>query len=142
MMRRIFVLLSAAAALSAGPVLAKGDLATRATRLEPLVLGSDESDFSMSVKEYRIETGKYYRWKIVSGGKREYNILAPDFWRNAWIRQIAIGDMEIKTPVLEELDFDGPGELEVFFVPIRTGTYEYRSHGLEERGMVGRIIVE
>ena len=142
MKQRILVWLLAAFALSAGPALAKGDLATRATRLEPLILGGDESDFSMSVKEYRIETGKYYRWKIVSGGKREYNIVAPEFWRNTWIRQVAVGDKEIKTSVLEELDFDGPGEVEVFFVPIRTGTYEYRSHGLEERGMVGKIIVE
>jgi hypothetical protein len=142
MMRGILLFLFAAAALSAGPAVAKGDLAIKATRLAPLILGSDESDFAMSVKEYRIETGKLYRWKIVSGGKREYNIRAQEFWRNTWIQQIAVGEMELKTPVLEELDFDGPGELEVFFVPIRTGTYEYRSHGLEERGMAGKIIVE
>jgi uncharacterized cupredoxin-like copper-binding protein len=123
-------------------VLAKGDLATRATRLEPLVLGNDQSDFHMSVKEYKLETGKYYRWKIEASGKREYNLKAHEFWRNAWIRQVAVGKMEIKTSTLEELDFDDAGSLEVYFIPIRPGTYEFRLDGLEERGMKGKLVVE
>jgi hypothetical protein len=127
---------------SAGIALARGDLATRAIRLDPLLLGNDETDFFMSVKEYRLETGKYYRWKVEASGKREYNLVAPEFWRNAWIRQIAVGEIEIKTSVLEELDFDGAGSLEVFFVPIRTGTYEFKVRGLEERGMTGKLVVE
>jgi hypothetical protein len=127
---------------SADSVLAKGDLATRATRLEPLVLGNAQTDFFMSVKEYKLETGRYYRWKVESSGKREYNLQAPEFWRNAWIRQISVGEMEIKTGTLEELDFDGAGSLEVYFVPVRTGTYEFRIRGLEQRGMVGKLIVE
>src|SRR5690349_21559369 len=134
----LFLLLAA----SGDMALAKGDLATRATRLEPLTLGNDETDFFMSTKEYKLETGKYYRWKVISSGKREYNLVAPEFWRNAWIRQIATGDLEIKTGTLEELDFDGAGALEVFFVPVRTGTYEFRIRGLEQRGMTGKLIVE
>lgn len=122
--------------------LAKGDLATRPTRLEPLVLGNAQSDFFMSVKEYKLETGKYYRWKVEASDKREYNLVAPEFWRNAWILQVAVGKVEIKTGTLEELDFDGAGAIEVFFVPIRTGTYEFRVRGLEQRGMVGKLIVE
>lgn len=136
------ILLALMLSASGSMVCAKGDLATRATRLEPLVLGNAESDFYMSTKEYRLETGKYYRWKVEAGDKREYNLVAPEFWRNAWIRQVAVGDIEIKTGTLEELDFDGPGSVEVFFVPIRPGTYEFRVRGLEQRGMVGKLIVE
>lgn len=136
------ILLALTLSASGSIVFAKGALATRATRLEPLVLGNAESDFYMSTKEYKLETGKYYRWKVEAGDKREYNLVAPEFWRNAWIRQIAVGDIEIKTGTLEELDFDGPGSVEVFFVPIRPGTYEFRIRGLEQRGMVGKLIVE
>lgn len=125
-----------------GLAFAKGDLATRATKLEPLVLGNDQNDFFMSVKEYKLETGKYYRWKVEASGKREYNLVAPEFWRNTWIRQVAVGELEIKTSTLEELDFDGAGSLEVFFVPVRTGTYEFRIRGLEQRGMTGKLLVE
>ena len=142
--RRTAVILGAAAfaALVSRPVLARGDLATRATRLEPLTLGNDESDFWMSQKEYRLETGRYYRWRVVSSGKREYNLVAPELWRNVWIRQVQVGRIEIKTGSLEELDFDGEGTVEVFFVPIRTGTFPLRLRGLEERGMTGSMVVE
>jgi hypothetical protein len=128
--------------LSAADAAAKGSLTSKVVRMEPLLLGNEESDFFMSVKEYRIETGVYYRWKITSSGRREYNIVAPELWRNAWLHQVKVGDKEIKLSALHELDFDGPGDEEVFFIPIRPGTYEFRSRGLEERGMVGRIIVE
>jgi len=127
---------------AARPAAARGDLATRPQRLEPLVLGNDESDFWMSQKEYRLETGRYYRWRVASSGKREYNLVAPEFWRNAWIRQVLVARIEIKTGALEELDFDGEGAVEVFFVPIRSGTYPFRLRGLEERGMAGSLIVE
>ena len=136
------LLLLFALLVTGGLACAKGDLATRATKLEPLVLGNDQNDFFMSVKEYKLETGKYYRWKVEASGKREYNLVAPEFWRNAWIRQVAVGELEIKTSTLEELDFDGPGSLEVFFVPVRTGTYEFRIRGLEQRGMTGKLLVE
>lgn len=137
-----FIILCLAALLTAGEADARGDLATRAMRLEPLVLGNDESDFTMTQREYRLETGRYYRWTITSSGKREYNLVAPEFWRNVWIRQVQIGEIEIKTATLEELDFDGAGTIHVFFVPVRTGTYPFRLRGLEERGMTGRLIVE
>ena len=136
------ILLALVLSASGSGALAKGDLATRATRLEPLVLGNAQSDFFMSVKEYKLETGKYYRWKVEASDKREYNLVAPEFWRNAWIQQVAVGKVEIKTGTLEELDFDGAGTIEIFFVPIRTGTYEFRVRGLEQRGMVGKLIVE
>lgn len=45
-------------------------------------------------------------------------------------------------PALGELDFDSAGDEEVYFIPILPGTYECRSRGREERGMVGKIIVE
>jgi hypothetical protein len=122
--------------------LARGDLATRPQRLEPLVMGTGEDDFALSQREYKLETGRYYRWRIAAAGQREYNLVAPEFWRNVWIRQVVVGKTEIKTSVLEELDFDDVGEVEVFFVPVRTGTFTFRVRGLEERGMTGNLIVE
>lgn len=139
----LLALLALTASVAApAPVAAKGDLAVRATRLEPLVLGDEASDFTLSQKEYRLETGRYYRWRIVSSGKREYNLVAPEFWRSTWIRQVQVGRLEIKTGTLDELDFDGAGEMEVFFVPVRTGTFAFRLRGLEERGMAGTLVVE
>lgn len=121
---------------------AKGDLATRATRLEKLVLGADVTGMSMSVKEYRIETGKAYRWTIVSSGKHEYGIVAPEFFRIIWVRQVVVNDLEVKPSGIYEIEFDDEGEMEIDFVAIRPGTYEFRVKGFEQRGMIGKFIVE
>lgn len=124
------------------PAWAKGDLATRAVRLDKLVLGEDPAGVSMSVKEYRIETGKAYRWTIVSSGKHEYGIVAPEFFRVIWVRQVVVNDLEVKPSGIYEVEFDDEGEMEIDFVPIRPGTYEFRVKGFEKRGMVGKFIVE
>jgi uncharacterized cupredoxin-like copper-binding protein len=111
-------------------------------RLEPLVLGSDDNDFYMEPKEYRLEVGQGYRWMIRAETDFEYGVTAPEFFRNIWIRKIEVGDIEVKTATLDEIEFEAAGEAELFFVAIRPGTYEFGVRGMRERGMVGTIIVE
>lgn len=129
-------------ALTAGSAIGKGDLATRAIRLDKLVLGEDPAGVAMSVKEYRIETGQAYRWTIESSGKHEYGIVAPEFFRVIWVRQVVVNDLEVKPAAIYEVEFDDEGEMEIDFVAIRPGTYEFRVKGFEERGMIGRFIIE
>lgn len=129
-------------ALSSGAAIGKGDLATRAIRLDKLILGEDPAGVSMSVKEYRIETGKAYRWTIISSGKHEYGVVAPEFFRVIWVRQVVVNDLEVKPAGIYEVEFDDEGEMEIDFVAIRPGTYEFRVKGFEKRGMVGKFIVE
>jgi hypothetical protein len=73
-MVRILVMLAILAGYGSLPVLAAGNLAIRAERLEELKLDAAEG---FSVKSYRIETGKFYRWRIASDGREEYKLLAP-----------------------------------------------------------------
>ena len=120
---------------------AKGYLATRATRLPDLVLGTDDIGFGLSQKEYRLETGKAYRLKIVSTGRHEYAMVAPEFFDFIWLRKIEAGGMEIKANAIYELEFENEAEAEIFFVPIRPGTYEMKAKGLEIRGMVIKFVV-
>jgi plastocyanin len=113
-------------------------------RLEPLVLGVDNDSSKMAPTEYRLKVGQGYRWKIVASDLTEYAFVAPEFIRNIWIRKIEAGDpeVEIKAVTFDELEFENGGEVEVFFVAVRPGTYEFGPKGLMERGMVGKIIVE
>lgn len=111
-------------------------------RLEPLVLGSEDNDFHMEPKEYTLTVGQGYRWVIRAESDFEYGLVAPQFFRNIWIRKVEVGDIEIKTATLDELEFEDEGEAELFFVAIRPGTYEFGVRGMEERGMVGTIVVE
>lgn len=142
MVRLAAILLSflALAALSASDGAAKGNLASRGTRLDPLKL---TGDLGFSVTEYKIETGKYYRWRIESDGGEEFMIQAPELMRNIWIDQIIINKIEVMPAGgIYGLEFDDEGHADIWFVPIRPGVYEYWVRGYKERGMVGKFIVD
>jgi hypothetical protein len=117
---------------------AAGNMASKPTRLAPLVLNKD---LSMSVKEYQIETGKYYLWTIESKGGEEFQLQAPELFRNSWIDQIVINDIEVK-PMggIHSVEFDEEGKAVISFIPLRPGNYEFFIAGQRERGMVGKFV--
>ena len=128
--------------LMAFPALAwaEGNLATRAERLPELEIKGAEG---FTVTKYEIETGKFYRWRIESDGRDEYKLRAPELMRNIWIEQVSIDDIEVK-PMggLYALEFDDDGEADVYFVPIRPGTYEFYVEGMRADGMLGTFVVK
>lgn len=119
-----------------------GDLSSLPEELGTLEVGTGDNGFGMSVSEYRMTTGKAYHLNIQSVGWHECSWEAPSFFKNAWLRKIEAGGMEIKVAQLNELEMAADGEVDLFFVPIRPGTYQFQCRGLEDRGMVGTFIVE
>ncbi|MDX5434749.1 MAG: copper-binding protein [Halomonas sp.] len=140
--RYVSALLAAALGFSSSLALAAGDLANRPERLERLVIGTGESMLGVSVREHQLETGQSYRLVIEATGMQECAWVAPGFFKNAWLRKVEVGNVEIKAPTLTELEFEREGEAELFFVPIRPGTYEWACAGLEERGVSGTFVVQ
>ena len=120
---------------------AEGDLSIRAKKLV-LNLGSDKSDYDMSQKIFNMETGKAYRLEITSMGFKEYELEAEDFFRNIWIRSIEIDGIELDAPVINEIEFEREGDIEIKFVPIRPGEYDFEIERLQSKGMVGKFIVK
>ncbi|MCW8886800.1 MAG: copper-binding protein [Motiliproteus sp.] len=123
-------------------VQAKGDLTRKPQELPDLVLGSDVSDYAMSHKEYKMETGQSYKLNIVSSGLKEYAIEAPEFFASIFLRKVEAGGMEIKANGLTQLEFEDAGEAEIYFVPIKPGHFRFFSRGLEGKGMEGTFIVK
>jgi uncharacterized cupredoxin-like copper-binding protein len=119
-----------------------GDLATLPEQLETLEIGQGDNGYGVSQTEYQMQTGQAYRLMIRAVGWHECNWQATSFFRNAWLRKIEAGGMEIKVSGLNELEMDSDGEAELFFVPIRPGTYEWGCRGMEDRGLAGVFIVE
>ncbi|MAI76449.1 MAG: hypothetical protein CBC25_04540 [Pelagibacteraceae bacterium TMED65] len=138
---RIFFSILCTIFLTATESFAKGDLSIRAKKLE-LKLGSDKSDYDMSQKVFNMETGKAYRLEISSMGFKEYELEAEEFFRNIWIRSIEIEGVELDAPVINEIEFEREGEIEIKFVPIRPGEYDFEIERLQSKGMVGKFIVE
>ena len=125
---------------AAAPAWAEGNLAVRAERLEPLKLDALKG---FSVKTYEIETGRYYRWRIVSDGREEYKLLAPELFRNAWIDQVVIAVREVKPyGGIYALEFDSEGEIDLFFLVVRPGRYSFYIEHLRGQGFEGVFSVK
>ena len=127
------------AALIALPAHAEGDPTRRATRLTPLVL---DAAGGFSTRRYEIETGVYYRWRIESDGREEYKLLAPGLFRESWIDQVVIEDREVKPMGLHAVEFDDAGQIDIWFITLRPGTYEFYVEGLETQGFRGEFVVK
>lgn len=145
-MKHLRTMLAAALALAiAAPAVGDAaDIARGRKKLGEIVLGDKSgNDFTVEGKEIKMEGGKSYRLLITSNGGKEYKFMAPEFFRNVWVNQIVINNIEIHPyggPYA--LEFDVAGTVEFDFVPIRTGTYDWYVSGFEEQGMTGKLIVE
>jgi uncharacterized cupredoxin-like copper-binding protein len=144
-MKPLHLATAAVAMLIAGSLAAEAaDIAKGRKKIGEIVLGAQGgSDFAVEGKEIKMEGGKSYRLLITSNGGKEYKFMAPEFFRNVWVNQIVINNIEIHPyGAPYALEFDVAGTVEFDFVPIRTGTYEWHISGLEEQGMTGTLIVE
>lgn len=118
---------------------AEGNLASQPTTLQ---LSIDTRTLEFSSTEYELETGKYYIWEITHDGLEELMIRSPDLFRNSWINQVVINDLEVHTSgAIHGLEFDDEGTLTISFVPIRPGNYQFFAAGYEERGLSGTFVV-
>jgi hypothetical protein len=127
------------ASTAVGPVQAEGNLAAKGTELE---LSINTVDLTFSQAEFQIETGKYYILHISSDGEEEIQVVAPELWRNSWINQVVVNDLETTPYGLYGLEFDDEGTFSVGFVPIRPGEYDIYVPGFENRGLKGKFVVK
>ena len=119
---------------------AEGNLTRRAERLVELKI---DAATGFSIKSYQLETGKYYRLRVISDGRDEYSFRFPRLSRNAWFDQIVIEDKEVKPyGGVYSLEFDDEGAIDVYFIPIRPGTYEFFVENYRESGMLGRFEIK
>ena len=118
----------------------KGNLAKRAERLKELRIDAVKG---FSQKSFVLETGKFYRWRIISDGRDEYKVLFPKLSRNAWFEQISINEKEVKPfGSIYAVEFDDEGKIDVFFIPIRPGKYEFFVENYRNSGMLGYFKIE
>ena len=144
-MRALAVALSALAlsvtsiGLATFPAVAEGNLASKGTALE---LNIDTKELKFSQEKFELETGKYYILKVTSDGEEEIALMAPELWRNSWINQIVVNDLETKVYGLYSIEFDDAGTFSISFVPMRPGEYDIYVPGFEKRGLTGKFVVK
>jgi hypothetical protein len=117
----------ALACLPGGEARAQAGLLTGgATDLEPITLSSGKP---LAEAPYELESGKYYRLDITADGTAELAIEGPQFFRNIWIDEVIINDIEVRPLGLDSIEFDAEGTATISFVTIRPGRFTVRIPG-------------
>ncbi len=111
-----------------GPAIAAGAglLTGGATTLEPMTLSVVKP---LAKAPYELKSGKYYKIDIVSDGSGELALSGADFFRNIWIDEVIINDIEIRPLGLNSLEFDDEGTATIKFIAIRPGNFIVRIPG-------------
>lgn len=105
---------------------AQQGLVGRAIDLPTLTLSSGEP---LAKEPIEIEAGVYYEIIIKADGSAEMALSGPRFFRNLWIDEIVINDIEIRPLGIDSIEFDDEGEAEISFIAIKPGRFELRATG-------------
>lgn len=103
-----------------------GLLTGGAKELKALTLSSVEP---LSSGPYELESGGYYKIDIVCDGSAELALTGSEFFRNIWIDEVVINDLEVRPIGLDSFEFDDEGTITFKFIAIRPGTFVMRIPG-------------
>lgn len=105
------------------PANAQSGLLVKAIELPPITLSAGKP---LAEKPYVLESGKHYKIKIQADGSQELAIEGPSFFRNVWVNEIVINDIEVRPLGVDSLEFDDEGEATLTFITIRPGRFELK----------------
>ena len=116
-----------------------GLLAGGAEELPPLILSVVKP---LADGPITLKSGEYYKITIICDGSGELALAGSCFFRNIWVDEVVINDIEIRPFGIESMEFDDEGEAEIKFIAIRPGTYELRIPGTTGKSQGVTIIIE
>ena len=105
---------------------AQAGLLSHRKDLAPITLASGKP---LAAAPYELEAGKYYRIAIESDGSAELGVSGADFFRNVWVNEVVINEIEVRPLGVDSIEFDDEGKATISFVPIRPGTFVLRIPG-------------
>jgi len=124
---RTFALVFTLSPLFGGQANAQAGLLTGgASKLDPITLSSGQP---LAKAPYALEAGKYYKIDIKADGSAELAISGPEFFRNVWVDEVVINDIEVRPLGIDSLEFDDEGTATISFVTIRPGIFTLRIPG-------------
>jgi hypothetical protein len=109
------------------------------TDLEPINLTAGAMQ---SAGDYRLQSGGYYRIDIVSDGTQEIAVEGPGLFRNVWVNEVVIEDLEVRPLGLDSIEFDDEGTVSLSFVAITPGQYDLRIRGTTGDTQRANFVIE
>ena len=81
----------------------------------------------LSIEEFNLVTGEYYRLNINSTGQTDWRLELNDLLQNSHLRVVSINGIEVhlQAMVFRAIEFDEPGSARVSFTPLRPGTFTF-----------------
>lgn len=95
-----------------------------------------------SAGTYNLKSGGYYRIKITSDGTQEQAIEAPGLFRNVWVNEVVINEIEVRPLGVDSIEWDDAGTVQMSFIAVTPGTYEMRIRGTTGDTQKATFIVE
>lgn len=125
-MRKAILLAGAMAVASAGAVWAQSGMVGKAEELPDLIMSSGAP---LADKPLELKAGQYYEITVKSDGSAEKALSGPAFFRNCWVDEIVINDIEVRPLGVDSIEFDDEGEAEISFICIKPGEFELTAPG-------------
>lgn len=91
---------------------------------------------------YLLKSGQYYKIDIICDGSAELALNGAEFFRNIWINEVVINDIEVRPLGLDSLEFDDEGTASIRFIAIRPGTFVVRIPGTTGESQQATFIIE
>ena len=101
-------LLVIAALSTASAAHAQSGLLTRPIDVGPLTLASGQP---LAAGPIELESGKQYSLTIKADGTAELAIQGSEFFRNVWINEVIINDIEVRPLGLDSIEFDAASNI-------------------------------
>lgn len=107
------------------------------------VIQIELSEMSFTPNNLTFEAGKPYQVQLVNVGEVKHEVAAEHFFASVAWRKVESEQSEIKAPYFKEIEVFPGQTVDLFFVPISTGTFDVvcEIEGHLEAGMFGSIEV-
>tara|TARA_Y100000588_G_C14240230_1_gene919007 strand:- start:1941 stop:2393 length:453 start_codon:yes stop_codon:yes gene_type:complete len=82
---------------------------------------------TISVSQFELVTGEYYRLNVTSDGDETWRFEADELLQNSHLRVVTINEIEVHLQSLafRAIEFDVAGTAQFSFAPVRPGTYTF-----------------
>lgn len=104
----------------------------------------DLGDHTYSPSNMIMKRGTPYLMRLKNVGKYAHNMVGGTFFQAIVVKSVNSKDGRIEAPYLKSVYVRPKHQIELFFVPTRTGRFSYfcSINGHREEGMEGEIVIE
>ena len=103
-------------------------------------------EFGYVPEKIIFKAGRPYKLELINIGKEKHYFTAPEFYKSIATRKVQANKLgEVKAPYFLAIELlSGGGQLDLYFVPMKKGTYKVfcTRKGHRKKGMEGILVIE